>query len=368
MNCTPKTLFLWIAALSGLALQACSNPSPSDAEVLRTVIVAPVSAASVRPSVTVPGVLRAAERTQLSFEVSGRIQSISVELGAQFQQGDILARLVGDVQRASLATLKAEHVRAGALLTEAETTFERQLDLFELGHISSARLDQARAARDSAEAVRAAAKAQVTRAVTQLAQTVLTAPYDGVITGRFFEPGETVGTRMPILNAVSRAQTLEVVLNLPAIYRREISADQSLQVRIAGTRDAASASIQDIGTEANQAGLFPLVATLDQPLESALPGQTVEAQFLASDQPDALSIPLSAFVRGPDNVAHTFVFDPGNKTVRKTAVVLGGFSTNHAAVLSGLSAGQLIVLRGVDLLHDGQSVSADVDGPRRYLR
>lgn len=357
-------------AVSALGLAACSNAETPETQAPRTVIVETVTAQRVAAAAAVPGVLRAVERSLLSLETQGRILSVHVDLGDQFKKGDILAQLVSDVQFATLAARHADETQATALLAEAQVKFSRQTQLRKAGHVSAAALDTARARRDSAAAALSAAKAQVTVAQTLLAQTMIRAPYDGKVTGRFSEPGEIVTPQDPVLSVIGLSQSFEAVLNLPALHRSQIVIGQRLEVRIVGTQRVTTASVREIGTQANQTGLFPVVADVEQPLPNILPGQTIEARIMEELEPDSIFIPLSAF--GRDAEANTFVFVLNEKddALRKTPVSIGAILNKRIAVLEGISPGDRIVVRGVDLLHDGQRIAVQdrAAGRQRYLQ
>ncbi|MEO3433726.1 secretion protein HlyD [Inquilinus sp. CAU 1745] len=195
-------------------------------------------------------------QVDLGFRVSGRIGEMAVEEGEAVSAGDVLARLEGQPYRDQVRQAEAEVARAAAILADleagprpaeiaqaralvaerqasldaAEETFSRQARLVRTGAVTEAAYDAAQADRSEAaarlvsaeraldlllagareqeiEAARAgleAARASLALAETNLADTILAAPGDGVILTRVHEPGAVIMAGETVYTVTSR--------------------------------------------------------------------------------------------------------------------------------------------------------------------
>jgi multidrug efflux pump subunit AcrA (membrane-fusion protein) len=146
----------WGVILGGFALclfvAACEQEQPPVVEQIRavkTITVQQPASGTVRK---LPGIVEATDSSSLSFEVSGNVQQVLVDVGDRVRKDQILA--VMDKRPFELAVQAAESSvqKAQATLTEIAVEFERQKTLFEEGWISQAALDQVNAEHQTAKA------------------------------------------------------------------------------------------------------------------------------------------------------------------------------------------------------------------------
>lgn len=343
--------------LLGLALSLPANAE--DAALQSEEQVRPVVSLIVDPqagiSLSYTGTVVAKTETALGFPMSGTVATRPVDTSDLVSKGDVLAALDTTDLDSDLRTADAGVTVAQAQLRSATDARERAKTLAERGVDSATRLEDAERALISAQARLDQAKASQARALDVKNLAILTAPYDGVVTNTFAEPGA----------ALSEGQT---VLQLAAIGKREIVIDVSeAEVGLQKLGDRFVASL--MASESIQADV--LLTRIDPVAEKAT--RTYRLHLSIEDAPQAfrlgslvrvspavgkqanIILPRSALLE-PSGV---WVVDRTSNSVSLRPVEVSGVSADFVVVSSGLSTGDEVVVKGIHSLEEGQAV-----GPR----
>ena len=144
--------------------------------------------------VTGTGTIAAAKTTVLGPRVTGIIDKIYVLVGARVKEGDPLFHTRDVEIRNHVAELENQVKLADAEVRQASRAYARAADLHKSGFVSNGGLDNAQAARDSANARLGIAKAQLASARQMLEDCTVRAPFDGVITRRDVDEGKYMST------------------------------------------------------------------------------------------------------------------------------------------------------------------------------
>jgi len=196
---------VWMMPLAFVA--ACGGDQKVEqapAEIARPVKIITVGSAGRSAGLTsLPGRVAAADELELSFRVGGPMVDLSAREGDVVKAGQELGRL--DPRDFDIRLRSAR-----ARLQQAAADFRRLARLYEKDAISEAQLDQARAARDIADAA-------VEDARAGLADTSLRAPFAGVIGKRHAENFQDVRPKQPILTLVrlDRLDEVDIVVDVP---------------------------------------------------------------------------------------------------------------------------------------------------------
>ncbi|MGF1546382.1 MAG: efflux RND transporter periplasmic adaptor subunit [Thiotrichales bacterium] len=153
-----------------------------------------------------PATIDWADVARLGTPLSGRVASVSVEVGARVKQGAVLATLDRRGYEAELKRAEAELKRLQATFAETEREYNRARELFERTVLSTTELQQAETAFNAGQASLHAADANVTLARLNLEYSQVRAPFDGVVIERNVHPGETVANQLqvsPLLRVAS---------------------------------------------------------------------------------------------------------------------------------------------------------------------
>jgi RND family efflux transporter MFP subunit len=166
----------------------------------------------------------AVNSVDLVARVQGFVHEISYTDGAFVTKGTLLFTIEPEPYELKLSAAQAAEAGAEATLKQAETDYQRQLDLATRQVASRATLDQAEATRDNARASLQQAQANTRQAAINLGYTKVTAPFDGVMTARQVSLGQLVGA--------SSATVLATIVQLDPIYVNFNASERDvLQVR-----------------------------------------------------------------------------------------------------------------------------------------
>jgi RND family efflux transporter MFP subunit len=339
-------------------------------------------------------------QVDLAFRVSGYVVELyqttgadgrmrPLEPGAHVVAGTVLARLrpsdyqaVVDKARgaqqeaeAGAVAAEAQLVQAQASLEQAELDFARVSALWEQASItkpaydaSKARLDVTKAAVDGAKAGivaaqrrRETAEAQLREAEIALGDTELHAPFDAIILERRAELG-ALAAAGSVAFTLADLQTLKARFNVPDFALAGFRPGQSLDLEI----DAFPGVVVRGRVLSLAAAADPKARSFE--IEVAVPnaGLTVRSGMIATVRaagglrtPVRLQVPASALVHDPTGqryLVYTIEQNGGRAVAKAIAIEPGPLAGNDVAVLSGLTAGQRIVVMGANLLQAGDPV------------
>lgn len=189
------------------------------------------------------GQIEAAARTDLGFELGGRVIEIMVEEGDVIPAGAVVARLDTSALIPERAALEAELAALAADAELARLTLARNDTLTERGFRSVAAQDEARLALVRAEAGMAALRARIAGVDVRLEKSVITAPFAARIGTRLADPGQTVGAGQTVL-VLFDAAPARARIGLPPELAAELSVGQTVAVEVGNA--ALSATIRQI--------------------------------------------------------------------------------------------------------------------------
>jgi len=218
-------IFLLVLAvvLAILGIFVLQNRS-SEGPLVPTDAPVPISVETVRANLSqtlqveekFTGIVSARRSSQLGFSGGGRIASIRVDTGDRVSAGQTLAVLDTRSLQAQLKSAQAVVAEAEAALALAQTTVDRQIALLEKGHVSSQRVDEARAQANTSYARIDAAKANADALRVQIDLARITAPFDGTITTRMADEGAIANPGAPLFELVE-TDVLEARIGLTAV-------------------------------------------------------------------------------------------------------------------------------------------------------
>ncbi len=337
-------------------------------------------------------------QASLAFPTDGQIATIAVNVGDRVRKGEVLASLDARTVSSLIVQAQADVAAAEANLAKtqararpqefsqnsaavraaqakayaAKAEFDRQIALAHAGISSQRELQRARADYEDAAAGAQIAQQQgsileagprpqdvaVARATVQQALAELSAartkasllnivaPFDGVITQRRKNPGETADPTTPVLSMVNPNRTVvEVQLSQDqaAMVRPgapvEIEVDGSVN-RIVGSVIAVSPAL------AEQTGTMTARIRVAS-ARALMPGAAAKASIVVRDVPDAFVVPESAVVKDPETGASLVFVADGTGKYRRIPVQIRLESAHRLAIAaSGLASGEQVVVEG----------------------
>jgi RND family efflux transporter MFP subunit len=372
------TVLLAVVIVVAGAIAARQATAPVAVETATVTTAYPTQSLSV---LNATGHVVAWRKAAVSTKATGRLEWLGVQEGTRVKEGQVIARLEnrdvaaahdsavanGAVARASLETAEAE-------LRDAETSFHRSEDLFARKFIAASALDTARARYEKAQAGISNAKAGIgvadanaRQAEVALEQTLIRAPFDGLVLTKNANVGD-------ILTPFSSATDSKgAVVNMADMATLEVEADVS-EASIAKVKPAMPAEIQlDAYPDTRLMGeVSRIVPTVDRSKATllvkvafrekdprVLPDMSAKVAFLSREPAPAERRPVIAVraeavtKRDGRNVA--FVLDAANVAHEKP--VGDAPKVGDLVQVTGLGAGDKVVLAPSERVRDGVRVS-----------
>jgi RND family efflux transporter MFP subunit len=293
------------------------------------------------------GVIEAINQSTLSAQVSGRIEEINFDVDDRVNAGEVIVRIRDNEYRARLQRNRASLAEAKANLKDAQQEFVRIEELIEKKLVSKANFDKAKTILTASEARVAASRALVTESQEQLDNTVVRAPYSGVVVARHIELGETTYVGQKIMTGYS-PEYLRVKVNVPQSLITAVRQHRSARVMLLENQLSIATDNLTIFPYANPENhSFQLRADLHESSQSIFPGMLVKVAFIIG-QKQRLMVPADSLVYRSE-VVGLYVIDenqqPGFRQVRAGEIfgdnieILAGLDANENVALDPIQAG-----------------------------
>jgi len=339
------------------------------------------SAAGPTTLLNATGYVTARREATVSSKVTGKILEVLVEEGKRVEVGEILARVDDSNTAASLRLAQAQVDSARQALAEtdanlalAELDFRRQRELAEKNIISPSDLDRAesgaralRGRRDRLLADIAVAERQVDVWKQQLDDTIIRAPFAGIVTSKNAQPGEMISpmssggfTRTGVCTLVDMS-SLEIEIDVSESYINRVEPSQSVVATLDAYPDwrIPAHVIAIIPTADRQKATVKVRVGFDQLDPRILPDMGVKVAFQSTTAPGtpparSIVVPRTA-VRSRDGRDIVFVVENGRAIQR--AVTIAAKNGDEITLSAGLTSGERIITEGPVDLVDGSPVS-----------
>ena len=341
-----------------LAIPACGHkdaPKTAPKNEARLVTVTTVTNALWDRTVSIVGTLFPKDEATIAAQVEGTVENTLVDFGDRVQSNQDLAF----VDTGSYEALRQQAVgnlaKAEASLTNARQNFTRMQQLKQGGVASEADFDQGKSQLDQADAeVKAAAGAEVV-ARLNVERSQVKAPFDGAISQRVVGRGDYVKTGSPLFNIVNNG-VLKFIFQVPERYGSFV--EKKLPVTFGVDNfpgEVFTGSVYLISPSVSTASRSFNVGALVTNADFRLKANTFARGELTVQRavPTAV-VPLDAVVSFA-GVTKVFVIENG--TAHSKQVVLGRVRDGMQEVVSGVKAGEQVVVNGQSKLSDGVAVT-----------
>ena len=328
------------------------------------------------------GYVTARRQATVSAKITGKVTEVMIEEGMRVKEGEILARLDDTEAKAALGLARAQLVAARSQLAEiraqldqAERDFVRQQELLKRQLVSEQSMDAALAQRDmlraklgSAEEQVRVAQESVRVADVQMDNTVIRAPFSGVVVAKSAQPGEMIspisaggGFTRTGIGTIVDMDSLEIQVDVNESFINRVTAGQPVEATLNAYPDwkIPGSVIAIIPTADRSKATVKVRVALKSKDPRIVPDMGVRVGFLGASGPAApppepgVLVPAEA-VRGDGASAVVFVVT-GEKVERR-GVTLGRVVGANRQVLSGLRDGERVVLAPPESLKDGDAV------------
>ncbi len=300
---TSVVLALLAAAGGGWFAWHKTHPAP-EVPRFRT---AAVDRGAISQAVLANGTVQPVNTVNVGTQVSGTVLERSADFNDRVKKGQILLRLDPATLQARLRQTQAQLSSAEATLALARSTVERNQRLVAQGFISALALDQSQREVAAAQAGVDVARAQVDAAQTDVNNSVIRSPVDGVVIKRNIEVGQTVAAsyqtpdlyqiaqdlrQMRIHTNVSEADVGLIRPGQVARFLVDAYPEREFEGKVEQFRLNATSS-QGVVT-------YPIVVAVDNTDELLKPGMTAQVRIVVASKTDVVRIPTAALRFKPD--------------------------------------------------------------------
>jgi len=304
------------------------------------VIVARAEVKSFPLSAEALGNARANESVDIRPKITATLTEILFEEGQEVEAGDVLVKLDNLEQVADLAA-------ARAALVDSEASFRRSSELFRTNVVAKSQLLQD-------EAKKIADEALVSVAEKRLADTIVRAPFAGRLGLRRVSIGSLVSPNT-IITTLDDTHIIKVDFDLPEIYLSRLEPGLRVLAHSAAFPDHDfTGEVSSVDTRVDPVSRTVRVRSIMPNTEGHLrPGMFLTVNLL-NDSVEALIIPERALI--PERSVQYVYVVGDNQLVEKRAVQIGRRRPGEVEIVSGLSAGEAVIVDGTQKAREGQPV------------
>jgi multidrug efflux system membrane fusion protein len=334
----------------------------------------PVAAATARTAdinvvQTALGTATALRTVTVKPRVDGQLQSVSFSEGQLVKQGDTLAQIDPVPLQVALAQAEGTLARDAAQLNNARLDLERYRTLLTQDSIAQQQVDQQAALVRQLEGTIKIGQAQVDNARLQLSYTRISAPIGGRLGLRLVDAGNMVrssdATGIAVITQVDPISVLFTIPQdtLPRVLARLAAGEkppveawdrEQKEILARGTLITTDNQI-DVAT-----GTVRLKAQFPNPEGKLFPNQFVNVRMVVDVHKNVVVVPTAAVQRGAQGTVVYVVKE--DSTVALKPITVGATEGQVTEVLTGLAAGERVIVDGVDRIREGAKVEVTEPG------
>jgi RND family efflux transporter MFP subunit len=350
--------WLWVMLLTAsiIAVSGCGAQKtvPEQSQETKSVLVETEKAVTgnISSIATVTGKIAAQMEVSIIPKMGGKVAEVNFEVGDRVHTGDVLVRLDSTEIQAQLKQARAALAMAKANYENALANLERTKSLFEQGAVSQQQLEAAQTMVATGSPDSAAAAVQLMEA--QLANTIIKSPAEGIVASRSVEVGEMAG-QMPVMTIVG-IDKVKVQTNVTEGEVNKLKVGQKVTVIVSAVgEEPFTGTIATISPAADSlSSTFPISIEISNSEHKLKPGMFAEAKLVLETKEGVLVLPKQAVIDSGDKKYVYVVKD--NKAIQ-TEITTGIEDDERVEIVSGLQAGDMIVLSGQNKLQNETPVT-----------
>ena len=296
---------------------------------------------TITRTLTFNGDVLAYRQANIFSKVNGTLEAVYVDIGDYVKQGKLLA-IIDSTELAQQVLLTS------ATYENALVNYERAKKLVEQNLIATQDFDNASAAMT-------VAKANFENAKTKLSYARITAPFTGIITRRFLDPGAVITVNNLTLFTLMDLDRVKVIVSVP---ERDVPSVQGVKTASVTVDALPGSTFRGVVSRVSQAldmatRTMPVEVDVENSEHVIKPGMFATVTLFIDEHKNALLLPLQSVLTDEGG---RFVFAVESSKVKKVYVRTGWEITNRLETLSGLTGGEEVVESGQQQLRDGIEV------------
>lgn len=310
--------------------------------------------------------VEAINSVNLQPQVSGTVDEVLFKEGSFVKAGDDLFIIDQDRYKATVKLREAELASAKANLTEAERNYKRQITLSKQNIASKATFDAAESAYLQGKAAVQQAEANLELAKIDMDYTTVKAPISGYIGKALVTKGNYVTASAQVLAKIIQVSPVRVTfsltdkefLNLKTQYEADTDVDMKAKIILPDgnvlMEDFTSRfADNEVSTDTATVSIYSDFANVDEKL---LPGNYVQISLIKGEPDMSVVIPQASLAQD-EHGFYTFVVN-NNDVVEERRLVLGDVVGSTQVVKKGLSAGDKVIIQGLQKVQNGTKVKS----------
>ncbi|MDP3312802.1 efflux RND transporter periplasmic adaptor subunit [Lutibacter sp.] len=312
-------------------------------------------------SVTASGKIEAVQNANLSTRMMGFVNNIYVNVGDKVTKGQLLISINSADISAQKAQVTASITEANAAFKNAEKDYNRFKSLFNDKSASQKEMDDITANYEMAKARVEAATQMRNQVNAQLSYSNITAPFNGIITGKFINKGDMANPGMPLIS-VETPGNFQVIAMVPESDITNIKTGIKVKVLVKSTNKTIEGIVTEVSSSAkNTGGQFLVKVVLEKTDLKLLSGMftSVQFPFEKTGEKDTTSstvlVPKSALVT-QGQLTGVYTIGSENTAILRW-IRVGKTYNDQVEVLSGLNADEQYIISAEGKLFNGVKVS-----------
>lgn len=331
-------LLLFLFWIEG-AFESKTGPGTQPKESLSSAHTLTVSRKSTEGVIAWPARIEALKTIQVSTKYPGRIMEILVTPGSHVNRGQPLVRLDTSEMQARLSQAKAHLSASEAAFSRARADAHRMRNLFTREAVTRQALDAVATEERQAQAGVQEARGAVKLMESELAETQLLAPYEGIVERRLREPGDLVLQGQAILTFL-QAPVLRIEASLPATCAAELKMGEAVQARMPDGSGLLTAVVDEIEPAKDRETQTQLIKARLSSETQAIPGSFLWLERACGTE-SLMLIPANA-IRRIGQLESISILKGGQQRTRH--IRTGRQFGQNIEVLSGLNEGDQVVI------------------------
>ena len=355
-----KNTFKILAIVTLIFVTSCGKDKTKIADN-REIVAVQVSTPTSQDGtfLTASGKVEAVQNANLSTRMMGFVNNVHVKVGQKVSQGQLLLSINSADISAQKAQVNASITEATAAFNNAEKDYNRYKALFENNSASQKEMDDMTANYEMAKARLESANQMKNQVNAQLSYSNITAPFNGIITGKYVNKGDMANPGMPLLS-IENPRLFQVMAMVPESEITKIKTGSEVKVVIKSNNQLLKGKVTEVSTSTkNTGGQYLVKVILDKTDVKLLSGMFTSVQFpieqATKTENGLILIPKSALVKQGQL---TGIYTIGNEN---TAILrwlrIGKSFGENVEILSGLSSNEQYIISAESKLFNGAKVA-----------
>jgi HlyD family secretion protein len=318
-----------------------------------------VDTVSLRDVISQTGEVRSTVKVDLRCEASGRIESLYVKEGQLLSRGQRILRIDPERLETRKKALELDLEQSRITMEMAKRDYDQALAIAGLGSVSQKQIDDFKSQWDLKTIAYKQQELDLEDIQTQLGQTIVTSPMNGVLTTLNVKEGEiavsaTGGFSNPTtVGTIVDVNKLEVLTQIGEVDYVHLTVGQTVVIKPEAVENAQTrGSISFVALTAkkengSELGSFDVLVSIDSIIRGIAPGINVNVEFVILDKPAVLGVPFHYVKKEGDRATVDVAIKDkaGKERFETRKVATGATDYKNWEIVSGLARGEVAVFR-----------------------